>query len=92
MVSTRVITTTDTVEAENKLLEAVNRLTSNEATLVRETVTSYYWWEGAVQNEPERRISFDTIEPLTKIIDILGRCASPSFMSTMTHLTLFPEP
>ena len=50
----QLITTTDTKEAEQTLLDAIASL---GAETTRETIRSFYWWDGAVQNDEELRLS-----------------------------------
>ena len=60
-----ITTTTDSAAAAQKLREAIvaAKLTPSEAAVREETIRSFYWWDGAVQNESEIRLSFDTNEP-----------------------------
>ena len=59
-----VITTTDSAAAARKLRDAV--VAGELAGSVREeTIRSFFWWEGQVQNESETRLSFDTAMPFS---------------------------
>ena len=52
----RVTTTTDTDEGEKALRASINSLAGQEVT--NERIKSFYWWEGKVQSDEERRLSF----------------------------------
>ena len=69
--SLRVTTTTDTPEAEQKLLEAVGSFAASQSVL-RESIHSFYWWEGQVQSDPELRLSFETSLPLEDVLMHVG--------------------
>ena len=66
----RVTTTTDTPEAEATLLDAIKQLGSSD--VVSESIRSFYWWEGAVQNDEEIRLSFSTEKPFDQVLSAIG--------------------
>ena len=68
--SQRVTTTTDGIEAEKALLTAITALGGSAIT--QEEILSFYWWEGSVQNDAEKRLSFDCDKPLSDILQTLG--------------------
>jgi uncharacterized protein involved in tolerance to divalent cations len=39
---------------------------------LRENIRSFYWWEGAVQNDAEFRLSFSTERTLDEVVRALG--------------------
>jgi len=67
----RVTTTTDTLEAEGKLIDAIKALPGTDMTT--ETVSSFYWWDGGVQHDDERRISFGSERLLDDILAEVGK-------------------
>ena len=40
--------------------------------LQREEIRAWYWWEGAVANDPEIRLSFDSAMPFTEIEQVIS--------------------
>mmetsp|Transcript_14753 Transcript_14753/g.49649 ORF Transcript_14753/g.49649 Transcript_14753/m.49649 type:complete len:307 (-) Transcript_14753:928-1848(-) len=60
----RVTTTEESSSAADRLCEALGFA----AQVTREEIHSFYWWEGAVQSEPEVRISFETSEPFESVL------------------------
>jgi len=67
----RCTTTTDNQAAEDKLRVAIGKLPAGTEVL-REEIKAYYWWEGEVQNDPEIRLTFDTIAPLPEVVDAIA--------------------
>jgi uncharacterized protein involved in tolerance to divalent cations len=66
----RVTTTTDTEEAERKLLASIDLLGGKEVK--NERIQSFYWWEGKVQNDEERRLSFSVDKPFSDVLEQVG--------------------
>mmetsp|Transcript_24463 Transcript_24463/g.49645 ORF Transcript_24463/g.49645 Transcript_24463/m.49645 type:complete len:185 (+) Transcript_24463:81-635(+) len=67
-----VVTTTDSVAAAKMLRDAVVAAKLSAPDSIREeTIRSFYWWEGRVQNESEVRLSFDTTEPFAAASTII---------------------
>uniref|UniRef100_A0A7S2N6D7 Uncharacterized protein n=1 Tax=Haptolina brevifila TaxID=156173 RepID=A0A7S2N6D7_9EUKA len=66
----RVTTTTDTKLAEEALHTAIADLSATEMT--SEVVSSYYWWDGGVQNDEEVRLSFTTEQSLEATLAKIG--------------------
>ena len=60
----RVTTTEESSSAAERLCEALGFATQ----VTREEIHSFYWWEGAVQSEPEVRVSFETSEPFESVL------------------------
>ena len=71
----RCTTTTDTQAAEEKLRVAIGMLPAGKEVL-REEIKAYYWWEGAVQNDPEVRLTFDTVASLPEVVDAIAAAHS----------------
>lgn len=67
----RVTTTTDADDAEKKLLASVSTLGGRDVE--QERIVSYYWWEGKVQNDEERRLSFTVEKPFAEVLDVVGK-------------------
>jgi hypothetical protein len=42
------------------------------AAIVREEVRSFYWWEGAVQDDAEERLQFDTQADIAQVVEVVG--------------------
>ena len=66
----RVTTTTDSPEAEEKIVAALSGLPGASASLCREQIQSYYWWDGSVQDDAERRLCFDTDASLETVLQV----------------------
>eukprot|EP00316_Scyphosphaera_apsteinii_P025767 CAMPEP_0119321648 /NCGR_PEP_ID=MMETSP1333-20130426/55978_1 /TAXON_ID=418940 /ORGANISM="Scyphosphaera apsteinii, Strain RCC1455" /LENGTH=135 /DNA_ID=CAMNT_0007328661 /DNA_START=107 /DNA_END=511 /DNA_ORIENTATION=+ len=70
-VRSTIITTTDNPEAEQHIVTAVRN--SLQAEVRAETIMSYYWWDGKVQNDAERRLSFDTSHAFETAMDVVSK-------------------
>ena len=66
----RITTTTDTKQAEKSLLAAIEALPATH--IQSEIISSYYWWDGGVANDHERRLSFSTEQSLDATLAKIG--------------------
>ena len=71
MSALRVTTTTDAPAAEQELVSCIEKLGDSSPFI--ETITSFYWWEGKVQNDEERRLSFTTEAALDTVLEAIGK-------------------
>lgn len=55
----RVTTTTDSEAVTNQITKAVQESKASDGEIEVDEVDSFYFWEGKVQHDPERRISFN---------------------------------
>lgn len=67
----RITTTTDARDAVAKIVAAAQE--AQLATdVMSEEIRSFYWWDGAVQDDPETRLSFDTSAAFDQVVSVVG--------------------
>lgn len=79
----RVTTTTDDDAVTARIVKRIaeSELTASAADVKVEQIRSYYWWDGAVQNDAETRVSFETTAPFETARDVVA--ASHSYDTPM---------
>ena len=69
----RVTTTTDAVQAREKIEAAVSAAgLADDKGVGREEIRSFYWWEGAVQDDTETRLHFSTAADFSRVVSVVS--------------------
>ena len=68
-------TTTDSVEAAEKISAAIvsGQLVAEKSLIRRVDIRAFYWWDGAVQNDTEIRLEFETEQSFSEALTAVGK-------------------
>ena len=87
----RITTTTDATPAVDAIKDAIRA--GNLATsgaVAQEQIRSFYWWDGAVQDDEETRLSFVTSADFDTVADVLAKAHNYDVNGHARHTTMDP--